>query len=246
VNPAGPERLEAAGPVDAPDWLAPLLGNLGEIAPQMRVRGGAVAARARIRRPRDAAVLIRFGGSPHSGDPTVPPPDATVLLTQRATALRDHAGQVAFPGGATDPGDADAVATALREAQEETALEPDSVRVLAALDPVEVPVSGFLVSPVLAFADRSSDVRAVDPGETALVAEVPLRHLLDPANRFTVRKSFYRGPAFAAGPMLVWGFTGGLLSAIITAAGWERPWDVGDVRELNTELHRAAHRRELP
>ena len=231
---------------DAPDWLAPLLGNLDRIGPQMRVRGGAMAATAVLRRPRNAAVLIRFTGAEQSGDPTVPPPDATVLLTQRATALRDHAGQVAFPGGATDPEDADAVATALREAQEETALEPDSVRVLASLPPVEVPVSGFVVSPVIAFADRPSAVRVVDRGETALVAEVPLTHLLDPANRFMVRKSFYRGPAFAAGPMLVWGFTGGLLSAVITAAGWERPWDAEDVRDLGGELHRAAQRRELP
>ena len=93
---------------------------------------------------------------------------------------------------------------------------------------------------------RTSAVRVVDRGETALVAEVPLTHLLDPANRFMVRKSFYRGPAFAAGPMLVWGFTGGLLSAVITAAGWERPWDAEDVRDLGGELRRAAQRRELP
>lgn len=235
-------------PEHTPDWLAPLLGNLTAIAPRMKVRGGAMTALARARssRTRDAAVLIRFDGAAHSGNPAVPPPDATVLLTQRATALRDHAGQVAFPGGARDPEDRDPIATALREAEEETALAPDTVRVLAQLDPVDVPVSGFLVAPVVGYSPRPSPVRAVDAGETALVAEVPLRHLLAPENRFMVRKSFYRGPAFAAGPMLVWGFTGGLLSAVIAAAGWELPWDTDDVRELNTELHHAAQRRDLP
>lgn len=235
--------MTAAGST-APAWLGPLLGDLGGIGDELKERGGAVAALQRVRNPRRASVLILFDGDPSAAGPT-PPDDATVLLTQRASAMRQHAGQVAFPGGARDPEDVDDVAVALREAWEETGLDPQSVDVLAALDPIEVPVSGFQVVPVIGFAARPSTVRVVDTGETALVRRVPLAELIDPRNRFMVRKSFYRGPAFAAGPMLVWGFTGGLLSALISAAGWERPWNTDDVRPLTDEVRAAAARAAL-
>ncbi|MBS4103427.1 NUDIX hydrolase [Tsukamurella paurometabola] len=227
--------------MSAPRWLDPLLGNLGDVASEIEQRGGAVAALQRVRNPRRASVLILFDGDPAATGPT-PPADATVLLTQRASAMRQHAGQVAFPGGARDPEDADDVAVALREAWEETGLDPESVEVVAELDPIEVPVSGFRVVPVIGYAARPSEVRAVDPAETALVRRVPLAELIDPAHRFMVRKSFYRGPAFAAGPMLVWGFTGGLVNALIGAAGWEQPWDTHDVRPLTDEVRAAAAR----
>ncbi len=227
----------------APQWLDPLLGNLDGIGDELQRRGGAVAALQRVRNPRRASVLILFDGDPSAaGD--APPQDATVLLTQRASAMRQHAGQVAFPGGARDPEDADDVAVALREAWEETGLDPDAVQVLAELDPIEVPVSGFSVVPVIGFAPEPVEVRAVDPAETALVRRVPLAELIDPAHRFMVRKSFYRGPAFAAGPMLVWGFTGGLMNGLIGAAGWERPWNTDDVRPLTDEVRAAAARAE--
>jgi 8-oxo-dGTP pyrophosphatase MutT (NUDIX family) len=225
--------------VSAPAWLGPLLGNLGDIADELQRRGGAVAALQRVRNPRRAAVLILFDGD---RDAPMLPENATVLLQQRASALRQHSGQVAFPGGARDDTDADDVAVALREAWEETGLDPESVEVLAVLDPIEVPVSGFLVIPVIGYAAGASTVHVVDEGETALVRKVPLSELTDPANRFMVRKSFYKGPAFAAGPMLVWGFTGGLLNALIAAAGWERPWDTRDVRPLTDEVRAAAVR----
>lgn len=227
----------------APQWLEPLLGNLGSVASEIEHRGGAVAALQRARNPRPAAVLIVFDGDPSATGPN-PPDDATVLLTQRASALRQHSGQVAFPGGARDPEDADDVAAALREAWEETGLDPRSVEVVAVLDAIEVPVSGFRVVPVIAYAARPPEVRVVDTGETALVRRVPLSELIEPANRFMVRKSFYRGPAFAAGPMLVWGFTGGLVNALIAAAGWEQPWNTADIRPLTDEVRAAAARAE--
>ncbi|MDF0529605.1 CoA pyrophosphatase [Tsukamurella sp. 8F] len=232
-----PAALPAAA---LPAWLSPLAHGLDGIEDELRHRGGAVAALTRVRRPRKAAVLMLFEGT---GDGDELPADATVLLTQRASALRQHAGQVAFPGGKRDEGDSDDVATALREAKEETGIDPASVRVLQTLHPIEVPVSSFIVTPVVATTTYPSEVGVVDPGETALVRRVPLAELLDPAHRFMVRKAGYRGPAFAVGPMLVWGFTGGLLNALLSSAGWEVPWDTGDVRDLGDELRRAAQRR---
>ena len=77
-------------------------------------------------------------------------------------------------------------------------------------------------------------VRAVDPGETASVVRVPVEELADPANRFSVaHPSGYTGPAFAVSGLLVWGFTGGLLSALLDLGGWARPWDAAVVRPLD-------------
>ena len=128
---------------------------------------------------RPAAVLMLFGEDPGHG------PD--VLLMERASTLRDHAGQVAFPGGAADPGDADAVATALREADEETGLDPAGWCRWPCSPELYVPPSGFVVTPVIAHWERPVAVHAVDPGETAAVVRVPLAALADPANRLRVR-----------------------------------------------------------
>ena len=77
-------------------------------------------------------------------------------------------------------------------------------------------------------------VHAVDPSETATVLRVPMALLADPRNRFQVRHpSGYVGPAFAVAGLVVWGFTGGLLSALLHLGGWERPWDSGEVRDLD-------------
>jgi 8-oxo-dGTP pyrophosphatase MutT (NUDIX family) len=170
-------------------------------------------------------VLIAFGEHPHHG------PD--VLLVERASTLRDHAGQVAFPGGGREPGDADAVATALREAEEETGLAPEGVVPLALLPRLHLPPSGFLVTPVVAHWAEPVAVRAVDPAETAAVVRVPLSDLTDPANRVRVRHySGMTGNAFLVAGLLVWGFTGGLLSALLDLGGWVRPWDESRVMDL--------------
>ncbi|WP_225730852.1 MULTISPECIES: CoA pyrophosphatase [unclassified Nocardia] len=189
--------------------------------------------------PRQAAVLVLFGGAAN-GDPSGPgglPADADILLTQRASSLRQHRGQVAFPGGAVDPGDTGPVDTALREAWEETGLLRDGVEPLAVLPKLFVPPSRFDVTPVVAYWRTPSEVRVVDQSETERVVRVPLTELLDPANRFMVRGSMgYQSPAFQVDGMLVWGLTGGILAGIAKTAGWEQDWDRADVRDLESAL----------
>jgi len=169
-----------------------------------------------------------------------------VLLIERAHDMRSHAGQMAFPGGAVDDEDADAVAAALREAAEETGLDPDDVEVFATLPPLFLPPSGFVVTPVLAWWRAPSPVRAVDAREVASVHRVPLGHLLDPANRLRVRHPRgYVGPAFRLGDLLVWGFTAGLLDRLLRLCGWEQPWDSSAPEDLPPALLAMAERTEV-
>jgi 8-oxo-dGTP pyrophosphatase MutT (NUDIX family) len=205
----------------APPWLRPLLDNARDVDPDTLVPHR-IPPGPRARR---AAVLIAFAEHPAHG------PD--VLLVERASTLRDHAGQVAFPGGSIDPGDADEVAAALREAEEETGLAPEGVVPLATLPQLHLPPSGFLVTPVIAHWARPVAVRAVDPGETAAVVRVPLTELADPLNRMRVSLSNgFAGNAFDVAGLIVWGFTGGLLSALLDMGGWSRPWDESRVLDL--------------
>ena len=209
-------------PERAPRWIRPLLDGLRGV-------DTAVLSRHDIPTPADArhsAVLILLADDERHG------PD--VLLTERASTLRAHAGQVSFPGGSTDPGDADAVATALREAEEETGLEPSGVVPLAVLPDLFIPPTGYVVTPVLAYWADPSAVHSVDPRETATVVRVPVATLAEPRNRLQVRHpSGYTGPAFVVANLLVWGFTGGLLAALLHLGGWERPWDATRVRDLD-------------
>ena len=173
---------------------------------------------------RRSAVLILFGHGPAGPD---------VLLIEKSAHLRSHAGQPAFPGGGADPGEDYPVATALREAQEEAGVDPAGVRVLATLPELFLGPSDNLVVPVVAWWDDPTEAVVGDPREVARVARVPLAELTDPVNRFRVRHpSGYVGPAFGVAGMVVWGFTAGLLDAVLEAAGLARPWDAGDVRPL--------------
>ena len=173
---------------------------------------------------RKSAVLVLFGEADQGPD---------VLLIERAHDMRSHAGQPAFPGGELDVGDDGPVTAALREAAEETGLDPEGVAVLAVLPDLWVPPSGFVVTPVLGWWREPSPVRAMDPAEVASVHRVPIADLVDPANRFRVRHpSGFVGSAFGVCDLVVWGFTGGLLDRLIYLGGWERPWDRSRVEPL--------------
>lgn len=204
-------------------WLQPLVDALTGIDPEEL---------SRFLPPEDgsgrfSAVLMLFAS------PTDDVGDGDVLLLQRAATLRSHAGQVAFPGGATDPSDLDASFTALREAQEEVGLRPETVDVLLELPSVFLPPSRFVVTPVLASWREPHPVGVVDAGEVESVARVRIRDLVDPANRFTTRHpSGFVGPGFAASGLFIWGFTAGLLDRMLRLAGWEQPWDRSRIRPI--------------
>jgi 8-oxo-dGTP pyrophosphatase MutT (NUDIX family) len=146
--------------------------------------------------------------------------DARVLLTARPERDIRHAGQVSFPGGATDPGDADATATAMREAREEVGLDPavDPLEVVGALDPVTIPVSGFRLVPVLALASRRPTV-SPDPREVRAVFDAPIDRFLPSAPIDEVQRDIAPGlriryAAFEFDGHHIWGATARVLGQL--------------------------------
>ncbi len=159
------------------------------------------------RQPTHAAVLV----------PVVMRDEPMVLLTQRTAHLSTHSGQIAFPGGKTDKTDADAVATALREAQEEVGLHARHVQVLGTL-PIYVTGTAFIVTPVVALVEPGHQL-TLNAGEVAEAFEVPLAYLMNPAHHRRhaldwegVRREWFSMPwQDGAQQRFIWGATAGML-----------------------------------
>jgi len=202
----------------------------------MPVRVGESAARPWVGSPRDgrpAAVLVLV----------VPDADgeARIVLTERTTGGRHHSGEISFPGGRAEPEDADLVATALREAAEEIGLLPTDagLRVVGTLEPFWIPVSNYLVTPVVAVASARPSLAAA-PDEVARIIEAPLDAFLGGAPIEIIERTIadwtIRYGAYAVEGLLVWGATarilgrlGALLATESTPESGGNPADVTGV-----------------
>lgn len=197
-----------------PEWLHPLAQASHEV--EANLLSPLIPAPPRGARP--SSVLMLFGEGANGPD---------LLLTERAHTMRSHAGQISFPGGRSDPEDADAAATALREAHEEVGLDASSVDVFGELPALWLPPSNHAVTTVLGWWRDPAPLHPVSTDEVASVFRTPIAHLLDPANRFTVRgPSGWKGPGFTvADGLTLWGFTAGVIARLFHHVGWEREWD---------------------
>lgn len=217
-----PPTVEPSEP-RLPSWLEPVRNASSAISAEDLTR----FVPPEDAEPREGAVLVLFGEGPAGPD---------LLLTERAHDMRSHPGQVSFPGGKVDPGDDGPVAAAIREAEEETGLDPAGVDVFATLPQLWLPPSNFAVTPVLAWWREECAVGVVDPREVHAVYRVPIEELLDPQHRISVRHpSGWRGPGFLIGDgkdLVLWGFTAGVIARLFDFLGWARPWDENVVREL--------------
>lgn len=192
---------------DMPDPLAPVIRALarpGRPSSDYDLARGLKPAGKPLRA---AGVLVAFQDGPRGPE---------VVLTKRSSRLKHHPGQIAFPGGKVDPGDADAIAAALREAEEEVGLDRRDVEILGVMPPHET-VTGFVVTPVLGRI-RAAFTPVPEAGEVAEVFRVPLSHLADPA-RYRIEQRQWLGvtrPYWVVpyGPYYIWGATARMLKAL--------------------------------
>lgn len=177
---------------------------------ELRLREELKARRPRVVQvagTRDAAVLI----------PIVRVPEPTLIFTRRTDTLSSHKGQISFPGGSIDPGDADPSAAALREAQEEIGLDPQAVSVVGQLDDLETFVSGFVVTPVIGWLPERPELTP-NPVEVAEIIEAPLAELTDEIRRepgFMHGDRRYPTEAWVWKDRVIWGVTARILRILM-------------------------------
>jgi 8-oxo-dGTP pyrophosphatase MutT (NUDIX family) len=179
--------------------------------------------RARVRPWEDTQAAPADGGRPASVlllcDPSMP--GVPLLFVLRSSDLREHAGQIAFPGGSAEPGDADVVATALREAHEEVGVEPDDVEVLGLLSPFSTVVSDRWLTPVVGLERSPSNLRS-DEFEVAEwfridVAELMTApHTVRELERDGVRRSVH---FYEASQRIIWGITAAIVHELLELLG---------------------------
>ena len=168
---------------------------------------------------RSAAVLVPV---------VVAPEGARLVYTLRSGALRDHAGQISFPGGSPEPGDESLLETAVREAEEEVGLRPDLVEVVGALDEVYIPPSRFLVKPFVGVLPREAEL-ALAPEEVEAIFSVPLEQLIAPGTLKKVSMERdgrrFEAPACGVGGYEIWGATAAITAGLLARLGWA-PGDI--------------------
>lgn len=146
-----------------------------------------------------------------------------LLLTRRTDTVLTHKGQISFPGGQREEGDAEVVETALRESYEEIGLEPSRVSVLGELDDVFTAVSSFVITPVVGWVEGRIDDLRPAPDEVRSLLVVPIARLLDPAVHTTETRSVgeqdYRIHYYTVGDDVIWGATGRIVYQFLKA--WE-------------------------
>jgi 8-oxo-dGTP pyrophosphatase MutT (NUDIX family) len=184
-------------------------------------------------RPRDLETGERRSRRPGPGEsarraavlvPILPAPEgARVLYTVRTDALRDHAGQVSFPGGSLKPGDGSPRDTALREAEEEVDLRPALVEIIGELDEVYIPPSDFLVRPVVGLLRPEAEL-VMAPEEVEEIFSVPLAELMSPKALKEVvwerEVRLYEVRVFAVGGYEIWGATAAMTAGLLARLGW--------------------------
>lgn len=209
---------------DLPGWLAPV----AEAARRIRGTDLTQFLPPAGSDPRRGAVLMLFGEDPAGGG-------ADLLLTERAHDMRSHPGQVSFPGGSIDPGETP-VDAALREAQEEIGVDPAGVAVFGALPELWLPPSNFAVTPVLGWWREPHPVQITSPEEVHDIHRVPVSELVAPEHRIVVRHPLgWTGPGFLIGDqkdVIVWGFTGGIITRFFDYLGWLPPVSDPPVHDL--------------
>ncbi|MDR0849118.1 MAG: CoA pyrophosphatase [Propionibacteriaceae bacterium] len=178
---------------------------------------------ASARGGRDSAVLALLSLAP----------DPDVVVTVRASGLRHHGGQLSFPGGGREPGDASPTQTALREACEEVGLPPGEVSPLGQMHTRDLPVSSNRVIPIVGTWTGRTGLTAHDPAEVDSVVRWRMGELADPAHRVMARHPRGgQGPAWDMGELFLWGFTAKLMDVLLELGGWEREWDTSRVVDV--------------